>query len=92
MANPVGSLWKTRDLVHLSVRHPPARRITLGPMSDRHISQHFETLAIHAGNTADPLTGAVVPGLRSVRCDDNAVDLIKTVAPQRIDNQRVDVT
>lgn len=30
-------------------------------MSDRHISQHFETLAIHAGNTPDPLTGAVVP-------------------------------
>lgn len=36
------------------------------PMSDRHISQHFETLAIHAGNTADPLTGAVVPPIYQV--------------------------
>ncbi|MGA4902100.1 cystathionine gamma-synthase [Streptomyces griseoincarnatus] len=35
-------------------------------MSDRHISQHFETLAIHAGNTADPLTGAVVPPIFQV--------------------------
>ncbi|MBQ1001658.1 cystathionine gamma-synthase [Streptomyces nigra] len=35
-------------------------------MSDRHISQHFETLAIHAGNTADPLTGAVVPPIYQV--------------------------
>ncbi|BFO14866.1 hypothetical protein SHKM778_12540 [Streptomyces sp. KM77-8] len=30
------------------------RGLPSGPMSDRHISQHFETLAIHAGNTADP--------------------------------------
>ena len=37
-----------------------------GSMSDRHISQHFETLAIHAGNTADPLTGAVVPPIYQV--------------------------
>ncbi|CAM5247036.1 O-succinylhomoserine sulfhydrylase [Streptomyces hirsutus] len=35
-------------------------------MSDTHISQHFETLAIHAGNTADPLTGAVVPPIYQV--------------------------
>ncbi|MET9788106.1 cystathionine gamma-synthase [Streptomyces canus] len=35
-------------------------------MSDRHISQHFETLAIHAGNTADPVTGAVVPPIYQV--------------------------
>ena len=28
--------------------------------------QHFETLAIHAGNTADPLTGAVVPPIYQV--------------------------
>ncbi|MEU5080313.1 MULTISPECIES: cystathionine gamma-synthase [Streptomyces] len=35
-------------------------------MSDRHISDHFETLAIHAGNTADPLTGAVVPPIYQV--------------------------
>ncbi|MDK1343279.1 cystathionine gamma-synthase [Streptomyces sp. 378] len=35
-------------------------------MSDRHSSQHFETLAIHAGNTADPLTGAVVPPIYQV--------------------------
>ncbi|MGW5333016.1 cystathionine gamma-synthase [Streptomyces bauhiniae] len=35
-------------------------------MSDRHISEHFETLAIHAGNTADPLTGAVVPPIYQV--------------------------
>src|SRR4051794_20643156 len=36
------------------------------PMSDRHISQHFEPLAIHAGNTADPVTGAVVPPIYQV--------------------------
>ncbi|MDX3447868.1 cystathionine gamma-synthase [Streptomyces scabiei] len=35
-------------------------------MSDSHTSQHFETLAIHAGNTADPLTGAVVPPIYQV--------------------------
>ncbi|HET9382437.1 MAG TPA: cystathionine gamma-synthase [Streptomyces sp.] len=35
-------------------------------MSDRHISEHFETLAIHAGNTADPMTGAVVPPIYQV--------------------------
>ncbi|GAA1166955.1 cystathionine gamma-synthase [Streptomyces hebeiensis] len=28
--------------------------------------RHFETLAIHAGNTADPLTGAVVPPIYQV--------------------------
>ena len=47
----------------------PARRsarLPSVPMSDRHISQHFETLAIHAGNTADPLTGAVVPPIYQV--------------------------
>ncbi|WNI22817.1 cystathionine gamma-synthase [Streptomyces sp. ITFR-16] len=32
-------------------------------MSDQH---SFETLAIHAGNTADPLTGAVVPPIYQV--------------------------
>ncbi|MFE9394458.1 cystathionine gamma-synthase [Streptomyces flavidovirens] len=36
-------------------------------MSDQHSDQHsFETLAIHAGNTADPLTGAVVPPIYQV--------------------------
>ncbi|CAM5716617.1 cystathionine gamma-synthase [Streptomyces pseudogriseolus] len=47
-------------------RHHTLPRTTLGRMSDRHISQHFETLAIHAGNTADPLTGAVVPPIYQV--------------------------
>ncbi|MFD5783073.1 cystathionine gamma-synthase [Streptomyces sp. NPDC058220] len=37
-------------------------------MSHQHSSEqhHFETLAIHAGNTADPLTGAVVPPIYQV--------------------------
>ncbi|MQS99227.1 cystathionine gamma-synthase [Streptomyces jumonjinensis] len=35
-------------------------------MSHQHSSQHRETLAIHAGNTADPLTGAVVPPIYQV--------------------------
>ncbi|MCX4643517.1 MULTISPECIES: cystathionine gamma-synthase [unclassified Streptomyces] len=41
-------------------------------MSDTHNSQNahgghgFETVAIHAGNTADPLTGAVVPPIYQV--------------------------
>ncbi|NDZ80470.1 cystathionine gamma-synthase [Streptomyces sp. SID10853] len=36
-------------------------------MSDDHsVHQSFETLAIHAGNTADPLTGAVVPPIYQV--------------------------
>ncbi|MEU9013419.1 cystathionine gamma-synthase [Streptomyces sp. NPDC048479] len=35
-------------------------------MSDQHSSHSFETLAIHAGNTADPLTGAVVPPIYQV--------------------------
>jgi cystathionine gamma-synthase len=39
-------------------------------MSDHHPHQYadrsFETLAIHAGNTADPLTGAVVPPIYQV--------------------------
>ncbi|MEU7579376.1 cystathionine gamma-synthase [Streptomyces sp. NPDC041068] len=35
-------------------------------MSDSHSTQNFETLAIHAGNTADPLTGAVVPPIYQV--------------------------
>jgi cystathionine gamma-synthase len=36
-------------------------------MSDQHSAhQSFETLAIHAGNTADPLTGAVVPPIYQV--------------------------
>ncbi|MEV6397756.1 cystathionine gamma-synthase [Streptomyces sp. NPDC051907] len=35
-------------------------------MSDQHSTQSFETLAIHAGNTADPLTGAVVPPIYQV--------------------------
>lgn len=39
--------------------------ITLGPMTDQH-SQSFETLAIHAGQEADPLTGAVVPPIYQV--------------------------
>lgn len=49
--------------------YPGTRRVGALPsvlMSDRHISQHFETLAIHAGNTADPLTGAVVPPIYQV--------------------------
>ncbi|KOG13521.1 MULTISPECIES: cystathionine gamma-synthase [Streptomyces] len=35
-------------------------------MSDQHTHQNFETRAIHAGNTADPLTGAVVPPIYQV--------------------------
>lgn len=35
-------------------------------MSDPHSFQSFETRAIHAGNTADPLTGAVVPPIYQV--------------------------
>ncbi|GGT83693.1 MULTISPECIES: cystathionine gamma-synthase [Streptomyces] len=35
-------------------------------MSDQHLHQSFETRAIHAGNTADPLTGAVVPPIYQV--------------------------
>ncbi|TGA90683.1 cystathionine gamma-synthase [Streptomyces sp. MZ04] len=35
-------------------------------MSDMHSRQSFETVAIHAGNTADPLTGAVVPPIYQV--------------------------
>ncbi|WP_030760073.1 cystathionine gamma-synthase [Streptomyces griseus] len=35
-------------------------------MSDQHNHQNFETRAIHAGNTADPLTGAVVPPIYQV--------------------------
>ncbi|MCP9957554.1 cystathionine gamma-synthase [Streptomyces sudanensis] len=35
-------------------------------MSDEQIHRNFETRAIHAGNTADPLTGAVVPPIYQV--------------------------
>ncbi|MFE7774051.1 cystathionine gamma-synthase [Streptomyces sp. NPDC057445] len=40
-------------------------------MSEQHTNEHtdergFETIAIHAGNTADPLTGAVVPPIYQV--------------------------
>ncbi|MFK4223822.1 cystathionine gamma-synthase [Streptomyces sp. NPDC019890] len=35
-------------------------------MSDHHNLHGFETRAIHAGNTADPLTGAVVPPIYQV--------------------------
>ncbi|WP_240137468.1 cystathionine gamma-synthase [Streptomyces sp. MUM 178J] len=35
-------------------------------MSDDQSEQSFETRAIHAGNTADPLTGAVVPPIYQV--------------------------
>ncbi|MFH8488282.1 cystathionine gamma-synthase [Streptomyces longisporoflavus] len=35
-------------------------------MSETFSSQSFETVAIHAGNTADPLTGAVVPPIYQV--------------------------
>ncbi|MEU4496888.1 cystathionine gamma-synthase [Streptomyces sp. NBC_00210] len=35
-------------------------------MSDHHNLHSFETRAIHAGNTADPLTGAVVPPIYQV--------------------------
>ncbi|MCQ0023951.1 cystathionine gamma-synthase [Streptomyces somaliensis DSM 40738] len=35
-------------------------------MSDEQTHQNFETRAIHAGNTADPLTGAVVPPIYQV--------------------------
>ncbi|MFJ6568153.1 cystathionine gamma-synthase [Streptomyces sp. NPDC091292] len=35
-------------------------------MSDSHNMHAFETVAIHAGNTADPLTGAVVPPIYQV--------------------------
>lgn len=33
---------------------------------DSHEHQSFETRAIHAGNTADPLTGAVIPPIYQV--------------------------
>lgn len=40
---------------------------SIGFMSDdSHEHQSFETRAIHAGNTADPLTGAVVPPIYQV--------------------------
>ncbi len=42
------------------------RGTTLLTMSDQHSHQSFETRAIHAGNTADPLTGAVVPPIYQV--------------------------
>ncbi|RII20931.1 Cystathionine gamma-synthase [Streptomyces sp. YIM 130001] len=48
---------------------PPARPgagLRSGRMSDRHPTNSFETLAIHAGNTADPQTGAVVPPIYQV--------------------------
>ncbi|MFI6688107.1 cystathionine gamma-synthase [Streptomyces sp. NPDC050485] len=35
-------------------------------MSHEHLDKNFETIAIHAGNTADPLTGAVVPPIYQV--------------------------
>ncbi|MER0447928.1 cystathionine gamma-synthase [Streptomyces sp. NPDC006711] len=35
-------------------------------MSHEHSDKSFETIAIHAGNTADPLTGAVVPPIYQV--------------------------
>ncbi|MEO3976086.1 cystathionine gamma-synthase [Streptomyces sp. CAU 1734] len=35
-------------------------------MTDQHSFHNLETLAIHAGNTADPLTGAVVPPIYQV--------------------------
>ncbi|MGS2590036.1 cystathionine gamma-synthase [Streptomyces hebeiensis] len=37
-----------------------------GGQRDSAEPRHFETLAIHAGNTADPLTGAVVPPIYQV--------------------------
>ncbi len=42
------------------------RALRSGRMSDSHSTQSFETVAIHAGNTADPLTGAVVPPIYQV--------------------------
>src|SRR3954451_5726751 len=73
------SLWKTRTHPPAALGKPcgrasrappsgtrPGGALPSVPMSDRHISQHFETLAIHAGNTADPLTGAVVPPIYQV--------------------------
>ncbi len=47
-------------------RRRRSRGTTLLDMSDQHIHQSFETRAIHAGNTADPLTGAVVPPIYQV--------------------------
>ncbi|MGW4973480.1 hypothetical protein ACWEP3_26730, partial [Streptomyces albidoflavus] len=32
----------------------------------RHGTHGFETVAIHAGNTPDPMTGAVVPAIYQV--------------------------
>lgn len=72
MANPPPALWKTFVPAGLTpsagrpARVGAASGLPSVPMSDRHISQHFETLAIHAGNTADPLTGAVVPPIYQV--------------------------
>ncbi|MFF2845215.1 cystathionine gamma-synthase [Streptomyces sp. NPDC058001] len=39
---------------------------THGPSTHAHPEHAFETVAIHAGNTADPLTGAVVPPIYQV--------------------------
>lgn len=62
------ALWKTRRRARVASYSGTLRLGALPSvlMSDRHISQHFETLAIHAGNTADPLTGAVVPPIYQV--------------------------
>lgn len=60
-----GKPCRTAEGSPSSVIGPPGG-LPSEPMSDRHISQHFETLAIHAGNTADPLTGAVVPPIYQV--------------------------
>lgn len=60
-----GKPWRTAVGTRTSVIALPSG-LPSEPMSDRHISQHFETLAIHAGNTADPLTGAVVPPIYQV--------------------------
>jgi cystathionine gamma-synthase len=51
-----------------SGRRPRTKRTTLGGMSDSPQQQHqnFETLAIHAGQAADPQTGAVVTPIYQV--------------------------
>jgi cystathionine gamma-synthase len=48
------------------VTRPVRAALRSVPMSDSHPTHSFETVAIHAGNTADPLTGAVVPPIHQV--------------------------
>ncbi|WP_189931309.1 cystathionine gamma-synthase [Streptomyces sulfonofaciens] len=51
----------------MSDSHPRTTRHTSDPRpAGPHAGHGFETVAIHAGNTPDPLTGAVVPPIHQV--------------------------